>query len=118
MPGCDNQSDLTPGANCLVFVCELLRANGLDVPNDRSSELWADENYSKTVTEFQPLDLMLYNNKSESYGALVGVYIGDGLVLHLSLENGIPRKEAHRDTARNHKYIYFIGAKRICGLSA
>lgn len=118
MPGSDNQSDLTFGANCQVFAYELLRVNGLNVPNDRSSELWADQNYSKEVTEFQPLDIMMYNNKPESYGAHVGVYVGDGMVLHLSLENGSPREEAHNDMLRNPKYACFIGAKRIAGPSA
>ena len=113
VPGCENQSVLSLGANCQVFAYELLRENGLDVPNARSSELWADDSYSQKVSEFEPLDVMLYNNNPESYGAHVGVYIGNGEVLHLSLENGVPKIEGHEEMLRNPKYMFFIGAKRI-----
>lgn len=118
IPGCENQSVLSLGANCQVFAYELLREYGLDVPNDRSSELWADESYSQKVSAVEPLDIMLYNNQPEAYGAHVGVYIGNGEVIHLSLENGVPKIEGHKEILRNPKYRFFIGAKRIIRLGA
>ena len=113
IPGCDNQSNLWLGANCQVFAYELLRENGLDIPNDRSSELWSDESYSQKVNDYLPLDIFLYNSCPKSFGAHVGVYIGGGMVFHLSLDNGFPKKESHESMLKNPKYKSFIGAKRI-----
>lgn len=113
IPGVNNQSDLSLGANCQVFAYELLRVNGLAVANDRSSELWGDECYSKRVTEFEPLDLMLYSPNGEAFGAHVGVYIGDGNIIHLSLQNGQSEIIPHLRMLDNIKYSSFVGAKRI-----
>ena len=113
IPGVSNQSDLSLGANCQVFAYALLRENGLNVPNDRSSELWSDTTYSKVVSDFQPLDLMLYSPDGSSYGAHVAVYIGDGEVFHLSLQNGNSEVIPHDDMMNNPKYACFVGAKRI-----
>jgi hypothetical protein len=113
VPGVSNQSDLSLGANCQVFAYELLRVNGLTVPNVRSSELWGDTSYSKDVVDFEPLDLMLYSADGKSYGAHVGVYIGNGELIHLSLQNSKPEIIAHCLMQKNDKYKYFVGAKRM-----
>lgn len=113
IPGCDYQADLGKGANCQVFAYELLRENGLHAPNLRSSNLWADEHYTKKVTAFQPLDILLYNKTPDAYGAHVAVYVGDGMVIHLSLDNGTPKIQSHASMIEDPKYAFFIGAKRI-----
>jgi cell wall-associated NlpC family hydrolase len=113
VPGVENQSDLSFGANCQVFAYALLKENGLQVPNDRSSELWSDTSYSVVVNDFEPLDLMLYSASGDSYGAHVGVYIGNGEVLHLSFQNGKPEIISHKSLMMNEKYHCFVGAKRV-----
>ncbi|MDW1637170.1 MULTISPECIES: hydrolase [unclassified Vibrio] len=113
IPGCKDDSDLTLGANCQVFAYNLLRDFGLNPPNYRSSELWDDSEFSEVVIEFKPLDIMMYNDSTDSYGAHVGVYVGNGLVYHLSLSNGVPMLERHLDLLQQSKYQFFIGAKRI-----
>jgi len=115
IPGVANQSDLSLGANCQVFAYAVLKENGLLVPNVRSSELWSDTHYSKVVTDFMPLDLMLYNSRDTAYGAHVAVYLGDGDVIHLSLQNGKPEIISHEKLLMNKKYPCFVGAKRIIG---
>ncbi|ELA9461226.1 hydrolase [Vibrio alginolyticus] len=113
IPGCKDDSDLTLGANCQVFAYNLLRDFGLNPPNYRSSELWDDSEFSEVVIEFKPLDIMMYNDSTDSYGAHVGVYVGNGLVYHLSLSNGVPMFERHLDLLQQSKYQFFMGAKRI-----
>jgi cell wall-associated NlpC family hydrolase len=113
IPGVAEQSDLSLGANCQLFAYALLRANGLSVPNFRSSELWCDDRYSERVTQFEPLDLMLYSDAGEAWGAHVGVYLGDGKIIHLSLENGRPQVIAHAAMLQIPRYAKFVGAKRI-----
>ncbi len=71
IPGCKDDSDLMSGANCQVFAYNLLRDFGLNPPNYRSSELWDDSELSEVVTEFKPLDIMMYNDSTDSYGAHV-----------------------------------------------
>ena len=113
IPNVENQSDLTLGANCQVYAYELLRHFGKHPPMLRSSELWSDEQYTHRVNDFEILDLMLYNKTSDSYGAHVGVYVGDGMVLHLSQEIGHPVIQRHDELLLNNKYSFFIGAKRV-----
>jgi len=113
IPGCKDDSDLTLGANCQIFAYNLLRDFGLNPPNYRSSELWDDSEFSEVVTEFKPLDIMMYNDSTDSYGAHVGVYAGNGIVYHLSLSNGVPKFGRHLDLLQQSKYRFFIGAKRV-----
>ncbi|WP_087016247.1 hydrolase [Thaumasiovibrio subtropicus] len=113
IPGVENEEDLTLGANCQVFAYSLLRHFGLMPPCLRSSELWADEVDTYVVTELKPLDIMMYNHSPVAYGAHVGVYWGNGQVLHLSLDNGKPKLESHEALLTQRKYCHFIGAKRV-----
>lgn len=113
IPGVENEDDLTLGANCQVYAYALLRHHGLHMPPFRSSELWTDTEYTQVVTEFQPLDIMLYNKTNAAYGAHVGLYLGDGWILHLSKEIGQPAIQTHQALLLNERYAFFIGAKRI-----
>ena len=113
IPGIENQADLSLGANCQVFAYELLRVNGVSIPNFRSSDLWEDKLFTLKVTEFQALDIMLYNTDNNAFGAHVGVYIGEGKIIHLSYQNQKPEIIEHRLMGDNEKYRVFIGAKRV-----
>ncbi|MCP4522329.1 MAG: C40 family peptidase [Cytophagales bacterium] len=98
IPGCEAQENLALKANCQVYVYELLKSFGKQSLQLRSKELWEDIQVTQQVKEenLQPLDIMLYNNKEEAFGAHIGVYIGDGKVLHLSQGNNIPMIEEHK----------------------
>lgn len=113
IPNGENQPDLTQGANCQVYAYELLRYFGKNPPLLRSSELWSDEQQTKKVVDYERLDLMLYNKTPQSYGAHVGVYVGNGMVLHLSQEVGYPVIQHHDELILNKKYTCFIGVKRV-----
>ena len=112
IPGVEQQSNLELGANCQLYAYELLRYFGFDLPPFRSSELWADNKYTVEVKTPRELDLMLYHRKQQSYGAHVGIYFGDGKVLHLSREIGYPAIQPHEELLADPKYAYLIGIKR------
>ena len=112
-PGVANQSDLALGANCQVFAYELLRVNGLDLPNFRSSELWEDSLHTQHVTNLQPLDLVLYNNTPDPFGAHIGVCLDDHKVIHLSAERTVYEIVEHTTLMTRPKYALCIGAKRV-----
>jgi murein DD-endopeptidase / murein LD-carboxypeptidase len=103
---------LAKGANCQHFAYELLRYYGLNPPNFRSSELWEDTQVTFQVTQFEPLDLLLWNASQESYGAHVSVYIGEDKVIHLSKQAGIATWGLE-EFKKYRQYQYFIGAKRL-----
>ena len=78
-----------------LFFCARLgndtNYNGLFVPDLRSSELWADTEYSKLVTEnYQPLDILFFHKKNDAYGAHVAVFLGDGKAIHNAKKIGLP----------------------------
>lgn len=113
IPEVDNPSDLILGANCQLYAYELLRHFGKHPPTLRSSELWSDQHYTVITDSYELLDLMLYNKTPVAYGAHVGVYIGEGKVLHLSYAIGHPVIQNHTALLAEEKYAYFIGAKRV-----
>jgi hypothetical protein len=96
-----------------VFAYEFLKHHGLQIPNFRSSELWEDQIFTCTVNGLQPLDLILLNHNDSAWGAHVAVYLGEGLVLHLSKDNGYPKIENLQELQQTPKYKFYIGAKRI-----
>ena len=79
----------------------------------RSSELWDDNEFSAVVHELEPLDLVLFNAAERSWGAHVAVYLGDGVVAHLSRHIGLPEVRTVEEMLRTPKYRVLVGAKRI-----
>jgi hypothetical protein len=114
IPGVKDQENLLLGANCQVYIYEFLKEFKKNIPNFRSSELWDDIIYTQKIEgDYLPFDIMLYNSKKEAYGAHVGLYIGNGNILHLSKGNEVPKVEMHKAMLVQKKYNCFIGAKRL-----
>jgi hypothetical protein len=107
------ESDFRQGANCQLWAFALLRHFGIEVPSFRSSELWEDKEFSDTVRGLEPLDLLLFNDTDNAWGAHVAVYLGDDVLAHLSRQVGLPEVRAMEDMLRTPKYQVLVGAKRI-----
>lgn len=105
--------ELEAGANCQLFAYAVLAHFGLAAPPLRSSELWADTAHSTRVDSPEPLDLVLVNATEEPWGAHVGVWAGDGQVLHLCAEIGRPAVWHRADFADRERYSTLIGFKRV-----
>ena len=104
--------DLSTGANCQVFAYALLAHFGIAFPPLRSSELWADTEYSRAVTAFQPLDLLLFSRTADAFGAHLAVCVGEGRAIHLSRTVGFPVEWSIEDFAMHENYRVLIGGKR------
>jgi lipoprotein Spr len=115
-PGAPGAVDLAGGANCQLFAYELLRHFGRTLPPLRSSELWADARYTQQVTDLEPLDLLLWNSTYKSWGAHVGVYLGEGQAIHLSRAVGVPAVWPLSKFPKQPRYRVFIRAKRTAQL--
>lgn len=105
--------DFDQGANCQLFAYALLRHFGLTVPPYRSSELWADEEHTRVVHDFEPLDLLLFTDNETAWGAHVAVYIGDGHLIHLSKDVGLPEVCSISELLKRPKYCRLLGARRV-----
>lgn len=101
------------GANCQLFAYEVLGLHGLVVPDLWSSELWEDEELTCRVDDPKPLDLVLFSEDLQSYGAHVGVVVGEDLVLHLCREVGHPVVWTMAEFASRPRYAVRLGFKRV-----
>jgi hypothetical protein len=109
-PGSDFQVD--GHGNCQAFAYAVLRHFGRVLLDFRSSELWSDTRFTFAVSEFVPLDIVLFNASENAFGAHVGLYAGNERVVHLSKQAGIPTSWTLDEFARNPRYRVRIGTKR------
>ena len=106
--------DLSKGANCQAFAYALLRHFGRTISDLRSSDLWEDTRETVRVAgALEPLDLLLFGPTTDAYGAHIGVYLGEGRVIHLAKRVGKPVIWPIEHFARESGYEIFIGAKRV-----
>ena len=110
---CFPVSDIASGANCQAFAYALLRHFGRAISDFRSSDLWDDASETERVRDLEPLDLLLFNRTTDPYGAHVGLYLGEGRVIHLAKRVGLPAVWPLERFAREPGYEVFIGAKRV-----
>jgi len=103
---------LKGGANCQVFVYEILNYFAIELPAFRSSELWEDETYTKYVEDLKPLDILLWNKTKTAWGAHLGLYVGEGKAIHLSKQIGKPVIWPLEEFEKHERYAIFLGAKR------
>lgn len=111
------EGGLEAGANCQKFAYEFIRHHGCVIPDFRSSEIWEDTVHTQIVSgpapaALGPLDLVLFHKTPDAWGAHVGVYLGEELVLHLSKQAGRPVLWRFQDFVRRPGYACYIGAKR------
>ncbi|MEP6862490.1 MAG: hypothetical protein ABJE66_17845 [Deltaproteobacteria bacterium] len=104
--------ELAGGANCQVFAYAILEHFGIAIPPLRSSELWSDTKFTRLVSEYRPLDLLLFNRTEDAWGAHVALFVGDDQAIHLCAAEGRPVMWALDDFATRPEYACFLGAKR------
>ncbi|MBV8416228.1 MAG: C40 family peptidase [Verrucomicrobia bacterium] len=112
-PGAPGVRGLVGGANCQQYAYEFLREFGYTIPDFRSSDLWEDTEHTVVSKVPQAFDLILVNDNPDSWGAHVGVCLGNGAILHLSQKIGVPAIEKIESLLERPEYRYLIGYKRI-----
>ncbi len=111
-PGSGLSGALADGANCHVFAYAILAEFGFHLPPLRSAELWRDTDATQVVLTPRPLDLVLFHDREQAWGAHVGVVCGEDEVVHLCAEVGRPAVWSFADFARSSHYAHLIGYKR------
>jgi NlpC/P60 family len=112
-PGAPGVRGVEGGANCQQYAYEFVRAFGFTIPDFRCSDLWADTAHTHLSDRPKPFDLVLVHNPPIAWGAHVGVYLGNGFVLHLSKKIGAPAIESVQSMMRRAEYRCLLGFKRI-----
>lgn len=112
-PGAEKAHGVSGGANCQQYAYSVLRHYGFLIPDFRSSELWADVEYTEKGSELTPFGLILVHDKPESFGAHVGLCLGMGLVLHLSKKLDRPAIESLAEMQSREEYCCLIGTKIV-----
>ncbi|UWU23575.1 hypothetical protein N2601_25300 (plasmid) [Rhizobium sp. CB3060] len=110
-PGAPGMMGVDGGANCQQYAYSILRHFGFSIPDFRSSDLWADQTFTRVSPVMVPLGLILVHSKPTSFGAHVGLCLGGGLILHLSRSIGVPAIETLEELRNRHEYRYLIGIK-------
>jgi lipoprotein Spr len=98
--------------NCQNFAYEILRHFGRTIPNFRSSNLWEDTDHTVVVSDYQPLDLLLFNRTQMAWGAHVALCVGEGDAIHLSKKFSAPVVWPIERFTEQVEYRVLIGAKR------
>lgn len=112
-PGKDGKKIFSHGANCQIFIYEMLKHFGYFIPKSyRSSDLWKDSTYTKKVENLRPLDIVFFNKSKNSYGAHIGLVIGENKIIHLSKIVGKPAIWSLDQFREYEKYNFYLGAKR------
>ncbi len=111
-PGSVPRSGLREGGNCQLFAYEVLAHFGFRIPDARSAELWRDTEATTVALTPRPLDLVLFHDREQAWGAHVGVVVSDAEVLHLCAEVGRPAVWTWNDFASRQRYTHLVGYKR------
>ena len=102
------------GANCQVFAFQILRDHDFYVPEYRSSELWADSEFSIVVKkDYEPLDILFFHKDEIAYGAHLAVYLGENKAIHLCKRVGLPVIWDMGVFFKYPEYQILLGGKRF-----
>lgn len=112
-PGAPGVDGVEGGANCQQYAYSILHHYGFELPDLRSSELWEDSEHTAMTHRMAPFDLVLLHDSPDSWGAHVGLCVGENLVLHLSKRLQVPAIETLEAMQRRDEYRYLIGFKRV-----
>jgi len=110
------KSKLGDGTNCQGFVYAVFEHFGFALPSLRSSELWADKEFTREVDDVLPLDIAFFNPTKEAFGAHIGICVAKGSVLHLCKAVGRPAIWPIVAFRTWPQYRAFIGVKRVVAL--
>lgn len=113
-PQAEVAKPIANGANCQRYAYAFLGLHGIRVPQHRSSDLWEDEDFRHpSLAEVQALDLVLFNNTPDPWGAHVAVSLDADHFLHLSREVGKPAVWALEDFLSRPQYKSLGGIVRV-----
>jgi len=93
--------------DCSAFVQKVFRANGIELPRDSRSQ--AKYGYKVSLSELQPGDLLFFKTYKQDVSH-VGIYIGDGKMIHAARRGGRVKISSIYDPYYRQRFLF---AKRV-----
>lgn len=113
-PGAADIGSVSEGANCQLYVYAVLACFERRPRPHRSSELLADSSYGHPgPDDFEPLDIVLFNDTDTAWGAHVALRMGADDLLHLCASEKTPTVWTFARFAADPRYGRLIGTVRI-----
>jgi len=93
--------------DCSAFVQKVFRANGIELPRDSRSQ--AKYGYKVSLSELKPGDLLFFKTYKQDVSH-VGIYIGDGKMIHAARRGGGVKISSIYDPHYRQRFLF---AKRV-----
>ncbi len=93
--------------DCSGFVQKVFRANGIELPRDSRSQ--AKYGYKVSLSELKPGDLLFFKTYKQDVSH-VGIYIGDGKMIHAATRGGRVMLSSIREPYYRQRFLF---AKRV-----
>jgi cell wall-associated NlpC family hydrolase len=93
--------------DCSGFVQKVFRANGIELPRDSRSQ--AKYGYKVSLSELKPGDLLFFKTHRRDVSH-VGIYIGDGKMIHATTKGGQVKISSIYDPYYRQRFLF---AKRV-----
>jgi cell wall-associated NlpC family hydrolase len=100
-------SNSSHALDCSGFVQKVFRANGIELPRD--SRRQAKYGYKVNLSELKPGDLLFFKTYSRDVSH-VGIYIGDGKMIHAATRGGQVKVSSIYDPYYRQRFLF---AKRV-----
>jgi len=93
--------------DCSAFVQKVFRANGIELPRDSRAQ--AKYGYKVSLSELKPGDLLFFKTYKQDVSH-VGIYIGDGKMIHAARRGGGVKISSIYDPYYIQRFLF---AKRV-----
>jgi cell wall-associated NlpC family hydrolase len=93
--------------DCSAFVQKVFRANGIELPRDSRAQ--AKYGYKVSLSELKPGDLLFFKTYKQDVSH-VGIYIGDGKMVHAATRGGQVMVSSIYDPYYRQRFLF---AKRV-----
>ncbi|MCI4458192.1 MAG: C40 family peptidase [Thermocrinis sp.] len=93
--------------DCSGFVQKVFRANGIELPRDSRAQ--AKYGYKVSLSELKPGDLLFFKTYKRDVSH-VGIYIGDGKMIHAATRGGRVKISSIYDPYYRQRFLF---AKRV-----
>ena len=107
------------GLDCSGFMKTIFFINGVILARDASLQQRHGKEIESSATDYselQPGDIVFFGNQRTRRAGHVGLYLGDGEVIHESGTVRVDNLDKSRDNFSNYLFTTYLSARRVLGL--
>lgn len=109
------------GLDCSGFMKTIFFVNGMILARDASLQVRHGEEVESSISDYsrlEPGDMIFFGNQTSRRVGHVGLYLGDGEVMHESGRVRIDNLDRSRDNFSNYLATTYLSARRVLGLQS